>query len=112
LSANITSLNSLDADGVTLYNTAMEKLVDTLEDLNKVLAEDNSGTFGGGTGVSAASMLNDGTLGGSGSGTGSTEQLERLNMLVAQLVSLQGEGNRNTRNTVAAISNNLQAGIG
>ena len=112
LSANITSLNSLDADGVTLYNTAMEKLVDTLEELNKVLAEDNSGTFGGGTGVSAASMLNDGTLGGGGSDTGSSEQLERLNMLVAQLVSLQGEGNRNTRQTVAAITNNLQAGIG
>jgi hypothetical protein len=112
LSANISSLNSLDADGVTLYNTAMEKLVDTLEDLNKVLAEDNSGTFGGGTGVSAASMLENGQLNTGGSGTGSAEQLERLNMLVTQLVSLQGEGNRNTRQTVAAITNNLQAGIG
>ena len=112
LSANINSLNSLDADSVRTYNVAMENLVETLEDLNKVLAEDNSGTFGGGTGVSAASMLNDGTLGGGGSDTGSSEQLERLNMLVAQLVSLQGEGNRNTRQTVAAITNNLQAGIG
>mgnify|MGYP001457272942 CR=1 FL=1 len=113
LSANITSLNSLDADGVRSYNVAMEKLVETLEDLNKVLAEDNKGMMGGGTGVSVASMMEDGNLlGGGGSGTGSTEQLDRLNMLVSQLISLQTEGNRNTRQTVAAISNNLQAGIG
>lgn len=112
LSANITSLNSLDADGVTLYNTAMEKLVDTLEDLNKVLAEDNSGTFGGGTGVSAASMLQNGQLSTGGSGSGLEEQLAGLNTLVKDLKLLQEEGNRNTRNTVAAISNNLQAGIG
>jgi len=113
LSANITSLNSLDADSVRGYNIAMEKLVETLEDLNKVLAEDNKGMMGGGTGVSVASMMEDGNLlGGGGSGTGGQEQLERLNMLVSQLISLQTEGNRNTRQTVAAISNNLQAGIG
>jgi len=113
LSTNISTLNSLDADGVRSYNIAMEKLVETLEDLNKVLAEDNKGMMGGGTGVSVASMMEDGNLlGGGGSGTGSTEQLDRLNMLVSQLISLQTEGNRNTKNTVAAISNNLQAGIG
>jgi len=114
LSANITSLNSLDATGVISYNTAMEKLVETLGELNEVLAEDNKSRdlLGRetGTGVSAGSMLADGQL--STSGTGSAEQLDRLNMLVNQLISLQTEGNRNTRNTVAAISNNLQAGIG
>ena len=113
LSTNISTLNSLDADGVRSYNVAMEKLVETLEDLNKVLAEDNKGMMGGGTGVSVASMMEDGNLlGGGGSGTGGQEQLDRLNMLVSQLIQLQTEGNRNTRNTVAAISNNLQAGIG
>ena len=101
----------LDNSAVEAYNTSMQKLVDTLEELNDVLAEDNKGTFGGGTGVSAASMLSSGQSGG-GSGTGGQEQLERLNMLVSQLISLQTEGNRNTRQTVAAISNNLQAGIG
>lgn len=114
LSANITSLNSLDAAGVISYNTAMERLVDTLEELNEVLAEDNKSRdlLGRetGTGVSAGSMLADGQL--STSGTGGAEQLDRLNMLVSQLIQLQTEGNRNTRNTVAAISNNLQAGIG
>lgn len=114
LSANITSLNSLDATGVISYNTAMEKLVETLGELNEVLAEDNKSRdlLGRetGTGVSAGSMLADGQL--STSGTGGAEQLDRLNMLVSQLISLQTEGNRNTRNTVAAISNNLQAGIG
>ena len=103
--------SGLDNSAIEAYNTSMQKLVDTLEELNDVLAEDNKGTFGGGTGVSAASMLSSGQLGG-GSGTGGQEQLERLNMLVSQLISLQTEGNRNTRNTVAAISNNLQAGIG
>lgn len=112
LSANILSLNSLDTDSVRSYNVAMEKLVETLEDLNKVLAEDNSGTFGGGTGVSAASMLQNGQLSTGGSGSGLEEQLAGLNTLVKDLKLLQEEGNRNTRNTVAAISNNLQAGIG
>lgn len=111
LATNVNLLNSLDADGVTLYNTAMEKLVETLEDLNKVLAEDNSGTFGGGTGVSAASMMESGALNTGSSGTGSAEQIDRLNMLVSQLVSLQTEGNRNTRQTVSAINGNLQLGV-
>jgi hypothetical protein len=99
----------LDNSGVEAYNKSMEKLVDTLDALNKVLSEDNKGMLGGGTGVSAASMLESGQLGG-GSGTGSKEQLDRLNMLVSQLVTLQGESNTNTKNTVKAISGNLQLG--
>ena len=99
----------LDNSGVEAYNKSMEKLVDTLDALNKVLSEDNKGMLGGGTGVSAASMLESGQLGG-GSGTGSKEQLDRLNMLVSQLVTLQGESNTNTKNTVRAISGNLQLG--
>ena len=99
----------LDNSGVEAYNKSMEKLVDTLDALNKVLSEDNKGMLGGGTGVSAASMLESGQLGG-GSGTGGKEQLDRLNMLVSQLVSLQTESNTNTKNTVRAISGNLQLG--
>ena len=99
----------LDNSGVEAYNKSMEKLVDTLDALNKVLSEDNKGMFGGGTGVSAASMLESGQSGG-GSGTGSSEQLDRLNMLVGKLVTLQGESNTNTKNTVKAISGNLQIG--
>ena len=111
LSANILSLNSLDTDSVRSYNVAMEKLVETLEDLNKVLAEDNSGTFGGGTGVSAASMLQNGQLSTGGSGSGLEEQLAGLNTLVGQLITLNTDIKSNTGRTVAAISNNLQAGV-
>jgi hypothetical protein len=74
-----------------------------------VLAEDNKGLLGGGTGVSAGSMLADGTLSG-GSSTGSSEQLDRLNSLVTQLIAAQRESNTNTKNTVKAISGNLQVG--
>ena len=102
----------LDNSAVEAYNSSMEKLVATLEQLNDVLAEDNKGMMGGGTGVSAASMLSSGQLGGGGSGSGLEDQLSVLNTLVKDLKLLQEEGNRNTRNTVAAISNNLQAGIG
>jgi hypothetical protein len=111
LSANITSLNSLDTDGVRSYNTAMEKLVETLEALNKVLAEDNTGTFGGGTGVSAASMLESGQLGGGGSGTGNADLLTSLNTKLDTLNTHMVAVKTNTKNTVGAITNNLQTGI-
>ena len=102
--------SGLDSSAVDSYNTSMEKLVETLEALNDVLAEDNKGMLGGGTGVSAASMLSSGQLGG-GSGTGSEEQMNRLNMLVAQLVSLTEESNRYTRGTMRAVNGNLQVGV-
>ena len=111
LSANINSLNSLDTDGVRSYNIAMEKLVETLEDLNKVLAEDNTGTFGGGTGVSAASMLESGQLSGGGSGNGNADLLTALNSKIDTLNDTMTAVKTNTRNTVGAISNNLQTGI-
>jgi hypothetical protein len=65
--------------------------------------------LGGGTGVSAGSMLADGTLGG-GSSTGSAEQLDRLNSLVTQLLAETKVTNTNTKDTVRAISGNLQLG--
>ena len=101
--------SGLDKSNVEAYNTSMKALVTTLEKLNKVLAEDNKGLLGGGTGVSAGSMLADGTLSG-GSSTGSSEQLDRLNSLVTQLIAAQRESNTNTKNTVKAISGNLQVG--
>ena len=111
LASNVNLLNSLDADGVTLYNRAMEKLVETLENLNKVLAEDNSGTFGGGTGVSAASMMESGALGGSGSsGVGSSDQLNTLIDKIDTLITAQNTGNRYTKAIVPAVGGNLQLG--
>ena len=100
----------LDNTAIEAYNTSMQKLVETLEELNEVLAEDNKGMFGGGTGVSAGSMMASGQLGG-GSGSGGTEQLDRLNMLVSQLITLQTEGNRYTKGTMKAVNGNLQVGV-
>ena len=99
----VSTLNSLDANGLNSYNTAMEKLVDTLEELNKVLAEDNSGMLGGGTGVSAATMVGNGSLGG-GSGM-SSEKLDQLNTTMMQAVTLLTEMRDVSKKTNRNINN-------
>ena len=102
----------LDKSNVEAYNTSMLKLVDTLDKLNDVLSEDNSGMFGGGTGVSAASMMESGALGGSGSsGAGSSDQ---LNTLIGKLDDFNYTHKRQatdyTKATVAAVGGNLHIG--
>ena len=109
LKANIDALNSLDNSSVVAYNNTMKELVEIMKELNDELAKDNKVGFG--TGTNAGDVVSKMDSIGGGSGTGSAEQLDRLNMLVAQLVSLQTEGNRNTQNTVRAISGNLQLGV-
>jgi len=113
LNTNITSLNSLDATTVSSYNSAMEDLVDTLEKLNDVLAEDNKGTFGGGTGVSAGSMISNGQLNvaGSGSGSGSSDQLNQLNTLMQMLIEINEKIEVNTKQTSRRMSGDLQVGF-
>lgn len=116
--ANISSLQSfnseldrmrtgLNADNVNQYNTAMENLVDTLEELNTVLAEDNKGMFGRGTGVSAANVI-----GGAGTG-GSDQQLTKLDQLnttmMMVLSELQDNTEFNRRISRSVRGNNLQA---
>ena len=102
----------LDKSNVEAYNTSMLKLVDTLDKLNDVLSEDNSGMFGGGTGVSAASMMGDGgALSGSGSsGAGTSDQLNTLIAKINDLITEQKTGNRHTKATVAAVGGNLHLG--
>ena len=102
----------LDKSNVEAYNTSMLKLVDTLDKLNDVLSEDNSGMFGGGTGVSAASMMGDGgALSGSGSsGAGTSDQLNTLIAKINDLITEQKTGNRHTKATVAAVGGNLHIG--
>ena len=101
----------LDKSNVEAYNTSMLKLVDTLDKLNDVLSEDNSGMFGGGTGVSAASMMESGALGGSGSsGAGSSDQLNTLIDKIDKLIAAQNTGNKYTKAIVPAVGGNLQLG--
>jgi hypothetical protein len=109
LATNVNMLNSLDTESISNYNTAMERLVEVLGELNDELSKDNKVGFG--TGTNAGDVVAKMDSIGGGSGTGSTEQLDRLNMLVAQLITLQHESNRNTRNTVTAINGNLQLGV-
>jgi hypothetical protein len=101
----------LDNSNVEAYNTSMLKLVDTLDKLNDVLSEDNSGMFGGGTGVSAASMVGSGQIGGSGSsGSSSSDQLNTLIARIETLITAQNKGNDYTKAIVPAISGNLHIG--
>ena len=83
LSKMVSDLNSLDKDSVINYNKALEDLVDTLGELNTVLAEDNKGMLGGGTGVAAADAL--GSI--QSSSAGSSQQLNQLNTTMQQVLA-------------------------
>ena len=78
----------LDKEGVVSYTNAMNNLVETLEKLNEVLAEDNDGgLFGGGTGVSASDVLGQINT----SSAGSAEGMNRLNSLMGQMLGILQE---------------------
>jgi hypothetical protein len=113
LQTNLDILNKgLNAQGVNTYTTAMEKLVTTLGDLNKVLAEDNKGMFGRGTGVAASDVVKKGGLGG-GASEEQLQKLDQLNTTMVQVLSTLQEGTEYGRRTSKAIraNGNLQLGI-
>ena len=99
-----------DAAGVNQYNTAMEKLVDTLGELNEVLAEDNKGMFGGGSGVAAKDAL--GSI--SSSSSGSNEGMGQLNTLMSQVLAVLTEmktiDDKIEKNTKGIASGDLASG--
>ena len=100
----------LDIEGVRSYNTAMENLVETLSELNRVLAEDNEGgLLGGGSGVAASDVL--GQI--NSSSAGSAEGMNRLNSLMSQVLAVLQEiatdADQIERNT-ASSSSNIAAG--
>jgi hypothetical protein len=103
--------NGFDTQSVTSYTAAMAKLVTTLDDLNKVLAKDNKGILGGGSGVAAADVIKAGS-----SGKGSEEHLQKLDLLnttMVQVLATLQEGTEYGRRTSKAIraNGNLQLGI-
>ena len=110
LDTNINALNSLDFNTVNSYNEAMQSLVDTLEELNTVLAENNEGgIFGGGTGVAAADVL--GQIGGSTAG--SNQQLQQLNSTMMQVLEVlreQYDVQEETARGTRRLQGNLLAG--
>lgn len=109
LQTNLDILNNgLDIDRVRNYNEVMESLVETLEQLNDVLAEDNRGAFGGGTGVAAADVLGQINT----ASTGSSEGINQLNRLMSQMLAVMQEMaedadniERNTRSMGSNIAN-------
>lgn len=106
LDTNINSLNSLDTESITNYNKAMKELVEVLGELNAELAKDNKLGFGSGTNAGDVVAKMD-TIGGGGSGTGSSDQLERLNMLVGNLETVMREVSTNTKATATNTSGNI-----
>lgn len=109
LQTNLDILNrGLDIDRVNDYAEAMERLVETLDELNDVLAEDNRGAFGGGTGVAAADVLGQINT----ASTGSSEGIMQLNRLMSQVLTVlqdmaedADQIERNTRSTGSNIAN-------
>lgn len=86
LKTQFDTVNSLDATAVISYTSAMEELVEVLGKVNEVLAEDNSGLFGGGTGKAAADLL--GSIGSSTSGSAATmQQLNTTMQIIATTLS-------------------------
>jgi hypothetical protein len=104
--------NGLDVSNVRSYTDAMEDLVEVLGKMNEVLAEDNKGMFGGGTGVAAADALSQ--IGSSTSGTSQgTQQLnstmQQVLMILSEMRDLDIDVERNTRNIIG--SNLAQGGV-
>jgi hypothetical protein len=108
LDANINSLNSLDTESIINYNTAMKELVEVLGELNAELAKDNKVGFGSGTNAGDVVSKMD-SIGGSG--TGNTDLLTSLNTKLDTLNTHMVAVKTNTRNTVGAISGNLQTNV-
>ena len=83
----------------------MENLVETLGELNEVLAEDNEGLLGGGTGVASADVLGQINT----SSAGSAEGMNRLNSLMSQVLlvlqEIATDADQIERNTASAGSN-------
>lgn len=93
--------NNLDGSKLEEYAESMQNLAEAFKELNEQLAETNRGAFGGGSGVSVASLIQGGQLGGmnngSGSGSASSEQIERLNTTMSQLLTEFRTNNTLTR---------------
>jgi hypothetical protein len=98
----------LDVDKVNNYAEAMEKLVEVLEDLNKALAEDNEGLFGG-TGVAAEDVIENMNT----ANQSSNDTMQELNTTMMQILAVLRQtktiDERIERNT-SSIGGNIASG--
>ena len=95
-SENVNAIQKgLDISELSKYNNNMQEIARSLEDMNKALAEDNKGLFGG-TGVASADLLKK--MGGSGP---SADILESLNSNMKLMNTKLADIARHTKNTAA-----------
>ena len=87
-SANVNAIQKdLDINELSQYNRNMQEIARSLEDMNKALAEDNKGLFGGGTGTSSADVIKNM---GSGMGQELANQLNTtLGTMNATLIEIR-----------------------
>jgi hypothetical protein len=109
LSTMVTTLNSLDAEALSRYNTAMEDLVEVLGELNEELGKDVNG-WSSGNGFNAGEALQQ--IGGSTAG--SNQQLAQLNntmMQVLEVLREQYDVQEETARGTRRLNGNLIAGL-
>jgi len=99
--------DDLDSSKIEQYADAIEELATAMNKLNEALAEDNEGLLGGGTGVSASSLLNSGQMTLGGSGSGSSEQLDRLNSTMDAILMAINETSRREVQAIGSIGNSV-----
>lgn len=100
----------LDKTPITEYTTAIKALCDELDRLNKVLAEDNEGLLGGGTGVAAADALSQINVSTRGSAEGTSQLNTTMQTMLQTLTEIKEVNVKVERNTKGITSGNLAAG--
>jgi len=105
VTSNIDALNSLDADSVRQYTTAMERLVEVLGDLNEELAPSQNSRGRGRNATNAGSVLS-----GSGLGMGSEQLNTTMQSIYLVLQEMRDLDIRVANNTSRITSGNLAQG--
>lgn len=105
VTSNIDALNSLDADSVRQYTSAMERLVEVLGDLNEELAPSQNSRGRGRNSTNAGSVLS-----GSGLGMGSEQLNTTMQSIYLVLQEMRDLDIRVANNTSRITSGNLAQG--
>ena len=105
VTSNIDALNSLDADSVRQYTSAMERLVEVLGDLNEELAPSQNSRGRGRNATNAGSVLS-----GSGLGMGSEQLNTTMQSIYLVLQEMRDLDIRVANNTSRITSGNLAQG--
>jgi hypothetical protein len=98
-SENVNAIQKgLDISELSKYNNNMQEIARSLEDMNKALAEDNKGLFGGGTGTAAADLVKK--MSGSGM---SEETANNINIALGTLATKLDSVIKHTKATAEAV---------